>query len=87
MKKLTLSQLRVKSFIIQQEETLQYTIKAGAVTIGSDGPPHTSSSHSENPECSAFCPSIHYCVDSDTCNNYTSVCGTGGSGTSTQITQ
>ena len=64
MKKLTLNQIRIKSFIIEQETTLQYTVKAGA--FGSDGPPHTSSPPTEG-VCSTGQPSVNYCVASEFC--------------------
>ncbi len=64
MNKLTLSQLKVKSFIIEQEGSFQITIKAGAV--GSDGPPHTSSRHTEI-SCNGVLRSYN-CVETAFCD-------------------
>jgi len=61
VKKLTLSELQIKSFITEYTRTDLITIKAGlfnnAETVGSDGPPTTSSSPTEFQElCTKHLP-------------------------------
>ncbi|MEL6556608.1 MAG: hypothetical protein AAFQ94_00395 [Bacteroidota bacterium] len=62
MQKLTLYQLRIKSFITIQTDYTLLTVKAGA--LGSDGPPHTSSRHTE-----IGCNGVLYTTDCRTDNS------------------
>ena len=92
-KKLKLKELKIRSFITIEADNSLQTLKAGA--IGSDGPPHTSTAGSGHlPYCSAQCPTqncdntlILDCGSGGSNPNQSSACGTGGSGTTTQMTQ